>query len=54
MTLSGMNFGALDAETLTGDLEHEATMYQMLIKSQGWFPNVEILLRLYITLMISN
>ena len=55
-----IQFGGLVAETLTGDLEHEvspeATMYQTLIKRtlRNPFPNVEVLLRIYLTLIISN
>ena len=53
-------FGGLVAETLICELEHEvsteATMHQMLIMGNlmDAFPNVEVLLCLYLTLIISN
>ena len=50
-----VQFGGLVADTLTDNLQdEEATLYQMLIKIdiRYGFPNVEVLLRIYLTLFI--
>lgn len=50
-----VQFGGLVADTLTHNLQdEEATLYQMLIKIdiRYGFPNVEALLRIYLTLFI--
>ena len=54
-----VQFAALAADTfpdLDHDISPEATLYKMLIERElrDAFPNVEIMLRIYLTLMISN
>jgi len=53
---SGVLKTDLAVEIGNGELPHEMQMYNMIVKNslEGCFPNVEVVLRIYLSLMVTN